>query len=224
MITPRIAPLSLLLGIGILGVSAAVPVFGALAPPAFKITDNLGDLITVDATGAITYGGNCTHVTCSLSSTVMPGSIVLSGTVGPFTIQNLVGHTKPFLNPPQIDAGTTAVSTVVGGVLTITYSDVGFTGSGLVALLNETTSAIDGNVTASYTGYIDNSDALFGETTEIGNITTSMVGNQLFEGTGPSTQPFSFTLAESFNMGPASFVANDFALQAEMPPPKLTLA
>ncbi len=216
---------SYFLAISILGLAGAMPSWG-VTPPAFRLTDTAGDVITIDSSGAITFSGSCTPATCKTTTSAFgPGSIAWTGTIGAFTVTNLVGHSKPFLMPPQIDVGSTAVQTgATGGALTIAWSDVGFSGTGLVAVMNETTAALVGSVTASYTSYVDDSNTLFGTGTVVGNITTSSTGNQLFEGMGATTQPFSMTNVETFTMGPNAFVANDYALQAIPPPPQLTLA
>ena len=216
---------SCFIAISILGLAGAMPSWG-VTPPAFRLVDSAGHTISIDSSGAITFGGTCTPATCTTTtSSFGPGSIAWTGTIGAFTVSNLVGHSKPFLNAPQIDVGSTAVQTgATGGSLTISWSDVGFSGTGLVAVMNETTAAVVGSVTASYTSYVDDSNTLFGTGTLVGNITTSTTGNQLFEGMGPTTQPFSMTNVETFTMAPNSFVSNDYALQGIPPPPQLTLA
>jgi hypothetical protein len=108
----------------------------------------------------------------------------------------------------------------VGGTLTVTWSDVGFSGSGLVTMSTLTTLPSGGSVT--YTSYVDGPNNLFGTTTQVGTY-TSTGGNQALSGAASLLDnSFSMTEAQQIVLGPGQFLVSDDSLTAA-PNPPLTL-
>jgi len=208
----------------LLGMAAVAAPSFALTPPALKLVDNLGDTIVIDSTGTVTTSGSCTATTCkTTASAVASGSISWSGTIGPFSVFNLNGQTKPALPQPVIDVGVADLFSASGGTLTVSWTDVGFDGSA-PATINETTTINGGTASVTYTSYVDNTDAAFGmgvQVATLGPITTS--GSNTKTGAGPTTEPFSMTNVEVFTLGAGGDLLNDYNLQAA-PIPPLTLS
>lgn len=160
----------------------------ALTPPALTLTDTTGDSVTIDSSGAApTCVGTCS--TGSYSAVAGSGTVTWSGTLGPFTVTNAEGKSKPALTPPQTDLGLGEVTTAgTGGTLTVSFTDVGFDGSGPVAMSAATT--VDGGTaTVTYTSYVDGTNTPFGTKTTVGTIGPTTPTDTGGTESGPAQQP-----------------------------------
>jgi hypothetical protein len=210
-----------------LAVIASVSSAYALAPPALQLTDDAGRIMTLDSTGAVTTAGTCTVSTCvtSYSSTATPGVILWGGvTIGNFTIQALVGLTKPSIAPASsTDVSVQGLRTAStgGGTLTIQWTDIDFsagmntvTGGSMHAGGN----AINGTIT--YNAYVDGTNAAFGHgPPQIGNLVFSTAP---FSGDATSsfstTSPFSMTEELIFALGANGTGDGDFEANVFLQP------
>ena len=154
-VTSTLTTLSALLIAMIAGPTAAV----AQVPPVLTISDNLGDRVTIDGAGTVTFGGTCTVTSCGtavlLSSCaanpagglqVSAGSISWSGFFqGPTSVGgnvaglqfcNVQAMSKPKLTSPQISVGG-RVNNFTGQPITVTiqWSDTGFIPGGSPATM-----------------------------------------------------------------------------------------
>src|ERR1035438_584032 len=121
--------------IGILSLAFASNAF-AVTPPALNIADGAGNIITVDDTGTVTYGGICTPTTCTTNFIVIPqpGQIDWSGTIGSFSLSLIVGITKPVSEPnPSQDFNIQHITSTTGGTLTLQWTDINFNGNNITA-------------------------------------------------------------------------------------------
>jgi hypothetical protein len=197
---------------------AALPCL-AVTPPALTIADNLGNSVTLDSTGAITYGGLCTVITCPGSSAVGSGYLGWSSlTVGTFAITNIVGETKPLLAVPALDIGIGSMNSLLGGTLTVSWTDTTFMATGPVTLSYLTSYGV-GVGSTTYTAYMDPNDNPFGEEsgTLIGTAHTA-TANETTTATANVTEailPVSMTEVEAITLPPASLsFSNDFGMTA----------
>jgi hypothetical protein len=192
----------------------------AATPPELSLSDGSGNSVNIDSTGAVTCVG-----ACSTSFVTAPaGSISWSGTVGAFTVNIISGQTKPTLPPPQINLGfLVSTGATGGGTLTVKWTDTGFDGLGPVTMSAANT--LNGSVSATYTGYVDNTNTPFGVGTPVGSIGPFTSTNSgTLTGPGPTAEPFSMTNVVTAVMGPSSaFSLAGFSL-AGTPPPALSLA
>src|SRR5215469_13425495 len=85
----------------------------AATAPALTVSDNLGDSVTIDATGVPTCKGVCTTISVSASS---PGDITWVGTLGVFTV-SAGGQSKPALPPSQMSLAVLATTGSFSGSL-----------------------------------------------------------------------------------------------------------
>ena len=195
----------------------------ALTPPALQLADNLGDIITIDSTGTVTAGGSCTASSCKTTTVaVASGSVTWTGTIGPFSVFSASGQTKPALASPNIDVAVGSVQTAAtGGTLTISWTDVGFTGSG-PAYVNETTTFTSGSGSVIYNSYVDNTNVPFGTGILIATVGPTTSG-ALIAGPGPTVDPFSMTGVEAITMAPNTVFLNDYGISAS-PAPALALS
>ena len=197
----------------------------AVTPPALVLSDGT-NTVTIDSTGTVTL--NCTPTTaCSTTNVyVVPGSITWQGQIGVFAVGNVVGNTKPHLPSPEIDLLIQALRTSAFGAgtkaLTVTWTDVGFDGTG-PSTMNESGSFTFGSGSAVYTSYIDNGNVPSGTGTTVGTLALPPSGAQILTGPGPSNEPFSMTNVATVTMAQSSYFGVDFGLKAS-PPPPLSLA
>src|SRR4051794_7121655 len=85
---------------------AAVSV--ATTPPALKLSDDLGNIVTIESTGAVTFGGTCVAgVTCKtiFVDTSVAGEIQWVGKIGNFSLSSNTGQTKPLQGAYSMDLG-----------------------------------------------------------------------------------------------------------------------
>jgi hypothetical protein len=189
----------------------------ASTPPALTLSDNYGNSVAIDSTGAITCAGS--GAICN-PATASPGSVTWSGTIGIFNISVAGGQSKPALPSAQInlDLRITTGAFGAGGATSATlnakWSDVGFTGTGPTIMT--ATSSISGSVSATYIGYVDKTNTLFGAGTTvgaIGPITSS--STTTVTGPGLTSAPFSMTATVAATMGPnSSFTLSGLSLMA----------
>jgi uncharacterized repeat protein (TIGR01451 family) len=185
-----------------------------------RISDNAGNVVTIDATGTVVFSGNasCTaNVTCltQISSSV-PGQIFWQGRIGSFTISSEVGSTKPLVTPPVIDLQVHQLTTTSGGSITIQWTDTGFTAPGGTTGFMAGGGSFTANTSISYTGYMDNTNVPFGTGITVGTMgpfTTPSFAQNL-NGPGATASPFSMTESVTFTMGPSVSAGGDFELDA----------
>ena len=205
--------------------SSAATVSPSLTPPALVLSDNLGNSVTIDSTGAVTCAGSCLTTTPAVAS---PGSITWAGTLGLFTIAAVAGQSKPALPSTQINlvlrASTGALGAGAGNpTLTAKWSDVGFAGTWPQTHLTASFSMV-GAVSATFAGYVDNSNALFGAGMSVGAIgPATSSSSATITGAGPISEPFSMTESVTATMGANSSLTLS-ALNLTTVPPPLTLA
>jgi hypothetical protein len=202
----RIAP-ALTLALSLLGMAAVSPAFAQTAP-SLQISDGLGHSVTVTPAG----GAVCSATGCSTDPAfpvITAGKIIWQGKVGDFTITGAAGAANH--STPTLDMGTVGiVSGATGGTLTITWSDIGFLGSGPV-VMTTLTSVSAGTADAVYKSYTDDTNTINGTGTTVGTI----VAPATFSfGNGPSVQPFSMTEVETITMSPNSAFNNDDQMAA----------
>jgi hypothetical protein len=197
---------------------AAIPA-AALTPPAMTMADDANNSMTIDSTGTITCVGACT--TSASNAVAGSGVIVWSGTIGDFTVSNANFRTKPALIAPAMDIGLGSVSAGnIGGVLTVSVSDVDFAGSGPVTISTLTTLPIGGSVT--YSSYVDGPDGLFGTSTLVGSYTSAGGNLTLMGAAGLLDSSFSMTEVEQITLAAGQVLISDDSLVAA-PNPPLTL-
>ncbi|HEY6347718.1 MAG TPA: putative Ig domain-containing protein [Bryobacteraceae bacterium] len=196
----------------------------ALVPPALTPSDNAGNSVTIDGTGAATCAGSCTTM---ISGAGSPGALTWSGQLGLFTISAASGQSKPALSPPQINLTLLVTTGSWSGstsnpVLHAMWSDVGFSGTGPMTMaVSPLIPERDFN--AVYTGYVDNTNALFGTGTTVGTIGPTNIGSSTtITGAGPTSEPFSMTEDVVVSMSQDASFTVSFNLIA-VPQPALAL-
>ena len=139
-----------LLGLAILGLQLGVPEY-ASAIPTIRLTQGLNTVTITDGSG--------------LDQSAVAGVVVFVGTVGTFTVNVNTGITRPFQGSaqhPYIDIGGSNIGT---GILTIEFSETGFTGNtaGLLGVDAKFGGTLNTGATnsISYASYIDVSNGLF---------------------------------------------------------------
>ena len=178
------------------------------------IADTLGNSVTVDSTGTATCAG-----ICSGTSSVSPGFIYWTGIIGNFTVNVELGESKPILKPPQIQVSFLIQTGDTGGTITTSFTDAGFDGLGPVMM--QAADTLAGSVNATYSGYVDNTNAAFGTGTLVGTFThTGLGGADTITGPGPTVQPYSMTTSVTAAMGPNSgFSLAGLNMLGTAPPP-----
>jgi hypothetical protein len=221
---------TLLVGIGALPVAF----FGAPTPPALMITTNTGQTALIDSTPSVTFGGTCTAATCTTTSgpsTGGPGTRTLSwsGTLGPLTVTIVNGTSNQTVPgdifPPALDLGGTVTTGAMAGMITLEWSDTGFTFpvTGGTVTCDPSLCSASGGVTGSFQAYFNSMNTLFGIPPDPGSILVGTVG---FGGSatgtsGPTTTPYSITDVATLSL-PGNSTANfDLLLVATpgTPPP-----
>lgn len=212
----RISPVYLL-GVLLAGPASAAT-SSVLTTPALILSDNLGNSVTIVAGGTATCIGSCKTTAPASSS---PGTITWGGTLGVFTVAAADGKSQPVLPVSQIILDLLVTTGASGGTLTAKWSELGFSGIGDATMT--ASQALSGSVSATYTGYIDNTNAPFGMKTAVGTIgpITSSSGATV-DGPGAGGEPFSMTEIVVATMGPDS--ALSLADSTTVPRPSLTLA
>jgi len=150
----------------------------ALAVLQLKLTDNLGNTVTITDNGA----GDVIDPYSSIA-----GAIKYIGPVGNWSV-TVVGTSKPLVgsaSAPFLDINLKSATSPTGGSLDIQLSDTDFTGSPPVTF----NASIGGNTTGTvgFDAYADNNNKTFAETT-------------LLTSYGPS-----FTMGFSGNEGPVNY-------------------
>src|SRR6516164_5986014 len=195
-----------------------VPAVDGQTPPILTLSDGDGNIVSVDSTGAVTYGGNCVvPTTCSTTSVfIASGQVSWLGKIGVFNkLQSDSGVTKPAAGSLVMDLNIKQVTTTAPGTITIKWTDTGFTPApvtGVVAVGG----TISGTGTVNFAAYMDNSNAPFGTGTTVvtaGPYSTPTFAENLTGG-GASSAPFSMTEVVSLTMGAGSSIGGDFNLTA----------
>lgn len=208
----------------VIGLVAASVSFAAQPVPAMQLSDNLGDVITIDSTGSVAFSGIASCVagtTCTtVFSSVAAGKVTWSGRIGPFNVPSAVGQTKPALASPSIDVSLQGLSTAAsGGVLTVKWTDAGFSGSS-PANMAAGTIFVGGSGSVTYTSYVDNSNVPFGTGVTVGTLgPVTSSGVVQLTGSGPTAQPFSMTNVLVVTLNPNSAFDTDFLLVATQSQP-----
>jgi SdrD B-like domain len=212
--------LALIFGLLLL-MASAIPAL-ALTPPSFRMSDAVGNIVTIDMSGTVAFGGTCTAATCSTSILAFPqaGQITWGGKIGAFTVSATVGTTKPATDPsyPELDVSLQRLVTgATGGTLTIQWTDNGFAPVGVMASTTSIGGIYSGTAGVSFQTYIDPSNTPFGTSVLLGNQgpfqstapnTTSYSGTST--GGGPAQAPFSMTEVLTLTMGPNALVSGNF--------------
>ena len=145
----------------------------------------------------------------------------MGGTIGVFAVTVDAGQSKPALTQPQIQLSFLVSTGATGGTLTLQLSDTNFA----VASSAVTMTAADtlsGSVTATYTGYVDSSNALFGTGTTVGSFVLTSTNTGTATGPGEATTPYSMTAKVVAAMAPESgFSLAAFNLSGTPVPPPL---
>ena len=110
------------------GLLAFAPAAHASTPPILKISDNSGNIATIDSTGTAVFSGTCTPSTCLTNFVAnLNGEIVWAGNLGTFSVTLSVGLTKPLALPsPSQDLNLQHVTTTADGTITFQWTDVDF--------------------------------------------------------------------------------------------------
>ena len=200
------------------------PLAHAQTPPILRISDNAGNVVTVDSTGTVTFSGNpscVAMVTCNtVSVTAFPGLIQWRGSIGAFTLSSQTGVTKPLAAPPVIDLTVREVTSSTGGTVTVEWTDTAFSVPGGTTASMAGGGTINGTASITFKGYMDNSNTAFGTGVTVvgtGPFTTPSYSAGL-TGPGTNSSPFSMTESVTFVMGPNSTAGGDFELHATPTP------
>ena len=182
----------------------------AQIPPILKIVDSSGDSVVIDSTGVPTGTGSFSTSSVSVSS----GFIQWSGTVGNFKLTNIKGETKPLLTPPSLDVevGLVVNNGASPGVVTVSFTDTNFIASGPESL-NVLGSG------ATFSSYIDTTNAPFGMNTPVGSIVNpGQSVSTTFNVVPLRTTRVSMTVVVTIPLAPGGEFIDDFALFAATPP------
>ena len=193
--------------------------------PAIKLSDNAGNIITVDQNGAVAFSGigSCVAgTTCSTVSSAgaSAGSgVTWTGRIGDFTL-TAIGQSQAQLGAPAIDISLQNLQAGnVGGTLTALWTDTDF--SVTAPYLYNGQAAFNGPVGSfTQTAYADVSNVQFGTATQVtvvgpydafGNFFTSGLG-------GPSGDAISLTEKVVVVMPAGSNFFNDFGFAGSSAP------
>jgi hypothetical protein len=210
-----------------LNLAVAISAFGLAALPAtaavatVKLADTAGNVVTVDSTGVVTFSSPCANCTTA-SVSFQAGYVAWMGTIGNFTVSNIQGTSQPNQNYPDLAVVATNNGSA-SAVLTASFSDVSFPGP--VTVQGNPITTFSGGGSATYTYYVDNTNALFG--------TGSLAGSLLTVLTTPLTTPvwstaagatFSATEVEALTLSPASTFNGDNSMFLSTPVNPLSVA
>ena len=189
---------------------SSLPLY-AQTPPILKIADSSGNSIIIDSTGVPTGTGSFSTSSVSASA----GFIDWSGTVGNFVLLNIRGESKPVITPPALDVeiGSAVNNGPGSGTVTISFTDTNFTASGPESLNVLGTGA-------TFSSYIDTSNAPFGMNTPVGSISnpTQPVTTETFNVSPSRTTRVSLTVVVTIPLASGGQFIDDFAVFAATPP------
>jgi hypothetical protein len=114
--------------------------------------------ITIDAEAVDTFSPGCVNCTTNFKD-AGSGYVNWSGTIGNFSVFNLLGRTKPNVTG-LIDLGATSIMNIGAATdtLTLTWTDTDFPTTGIVIMNVTTAVGLGGTETATYTAYTDTSN------------------------------------------------------------------
>ncbi len=215
MFTTVLSRLSL--AISFLGLAMfALPSHAATAP-GLRLSDNSGDVITIDSTGAVTYSGACTATSCTTTASTgiqaTNGQVSWAGTIGDFTF-TATGQTAP-LRPGLLDINITSLFTgAVGGTLTALFTVNNIDGAPPYTL-NQTTLFLAGTGSATFTAFADASNTPYGMATTVATIgpVSGSTASNLIGLPGPDSHDLSATDQVVLTLGPFGFFSTDFYTQ-----------
>lgn len=132
---------------------------------------------------------------------VADGKIEFSESISSFNFVGSTAFTKPFLGTDalQIDTAFTAVSLGAGDV-TITFSETDFDVTGSPTFISTIGGTTEGAVT--YTTFVDDSNAINGMATQVGDVTPLVgpLGNFSGADTGTATVSTPFSMTQVINI------------------------
>jgi hypothetical protein len=181
----------------------------AIVTPALSLSDGTNS-VTIDGAGTITKNGAVTTTGVSIAPA---GTVTWSGTIGSFVVTTVGGASKPAVpNQPAIDVGIASLVNMgsTSGILTVSWTDTGFTGISPTTLSEVSTSYFPGSGTTDYKLYLDNANQPFGKQV----LSASLLGQQsgsgiTASGTGVTANPFSMTLVEAITLSGGGGYSND---------------
>ncbi len=199
-----------------------IPAASKLQAPALSISDGVNTLV-IDGSATVYMSVGCSCTSAS-APTVVAGQITWSGTVGAYTLSSLQGSSRPVLVAPSLDLGIPGGlnSNAASGTLTISWTDVNFTGMAPAAIVATGAVAPSGSVV--YTTYVDSSNLPFGTGTTVSTATSSTIAAVTASVAVLPSGMFSMTETEVFTLGAGGFLVNDFgynltpAINAVIPP------
>jgi len=185
-----------------------IPAASKLQAPALSISDGINTVV-IDASAKVYMSAGCS-CTSSGAPTVVPGQITWSGTVGAYTLSSLQGSSRPVLVAPSLDLGLPGglSSNATSGTLTISWTDVNFTGMAPAAIVSTGTFVPSGS--AVYSIYVDSSNVPFGTGTPVSTVTTSTGAATTASTVSIPSGMFSMTETEVITLGAGGLLFNDF--------------
>jgi len=135
-----------------------------------------------------------------------------SGTIGNFSVVVTTGVQSGTSSFPGLGLNTFEVTSVLGGTLTAWFSNVGFGPTSTPAgfEMHGSGSSLYGSGKVNYYGFIDNSNALFGEGSSLGHLGEYNVSPSFGGDTSGSissfSDPYSFTTKSVINLNANSTV------------------
>jgi hypothetical protein len=157
------------------------------------------------------------------------GVVIFAGALGVFNINVTTGLTKPALGTagfPHMDLNTLNVNSGGAGDLTITWSDVGFTG--LFGFEMKAGATLTGPVgsTGTYDAFLNNANVISALTVPIGTLGPfgpGAFGGTLNSGVSASASPYSLTQRVRLHLTGAGNTSGDFELTAVPEPASVAL-
>jgi len=167
--------------------------------------DPVGSLLITDGTNYIrvTDQGVCTAfgaATCVGDASGAPGSVILLGTVGAWTLNNVTGTFVRVGNIQSFDLNSVNVTATSGATLDVYYQSNGVTGTGggyTAQLL-----ANNINITTAFSGYFNNADTAFGVPIVLGSnfFNLGPITNGFLTTSGTLVTDGSYSLTEQFHL------------------------
>jgi hypothetical protein len=207
----RLFPIRLVPIMGLALASAAfaqIPAASAVQAPALYISDGVNTVV-IDSSATVYKSVGCA-CTSAAAPTVVAGQITWSGTVGAYTLSSVEGSSHPVLVAPSLDLGIPGglTANAAGGPLTISWTDVNFTGMAPAAIV--ATGAVSPSGSVAYSVYIDSSNVPFGQATLVSSATSSTIAANTSSSVAIPSGMFSMTEKEVFTLGAGGFLVNDF--------------
>lgn len=181
-------------------------------PPAVRLDTN-NNLMTIDAQGAIVFGGSCVPgTTCKTTAySFSAGTINWEGEIGSYSL-SFTARSKPVTGTvPKLEIVFHRVQTTLAQYLSVSLSDSNFSPAGGGTVVTGSGTIGDGSVRALL--FIDNGNVPF--TTNVyyngvGPFTTSPFNATATVPAGPASAPFAMTLVLNFKLGANSSTTGEF--------------